>query len=454
MTFSLRRNSPLRNQLGEVGTDFLQYGLDGLTRILPHVEASEWVVTKRASASRANFVDANRRQLRLDLGLHLDGESWRVRGSLQRRKIPSGVGSISRTISTRERDIVNRILAALSRTIGLDNPATRASLSALRPSFDERVVAEHLAQYHSLKLDLGEWLATLRRLAEQTYENKALAFGCLIDSARHQEPDKEAQFPRDFLQRKRYRALSDGYRTGYVISGHGALLGFSKLGRAKPQGSRYYPEWCEDLALEARRNVIGLALTRQGDVLVFDEGHLTFTYRFGRWQYWNHNHLVDLIRNAARVQRVPPSLLSHVVRAVYRAALDVSFRRSGGLFVLLRSRSSLHKIVRRGEAVGDPSRDALDAAFDDAITPAKVQALPRSVLADLAGLDGAVVLSNKGELLAYGAILEPKKKGRITGTEGSRSKAAIGASNYGLSIKVSSDGDITVYVGGKKLIVV
>lgn len=36
--------------------------------------------------------------------------------------------------------------------------------------------------------------------------------------------------------------------------------------------------------------------------------------------------------------------------------------------------------------------------------------------------------------------------------EGSRTKAAIGASNYGLSLKVSSDGDITVYVGGKELI--
>ena len=69
-------------------------------------------------------------------------------------------------------------------------------------------------------------------------------------------------------------------------------------------------------------------------------------------------------------------------------------------------------------------------------------------------LDGAVVLNNKGDVLAYGAILAPKKKGRISGTEGSRSKAAIGASNYGLAIKVSSDSEITVYVAGNKLIAI
>jgi len=77
--------------------------------------------------------------------------------------------------------------------------------------------------------------------------------------------------------------------------------------------------------------------------------------------------------------------------------------------------------------------------------------MPRTVLADLASLDGGLVLSNKGEILAYGAILEPRIKGRITGTEGSRTKAAIGASNYGLAVKISSDGDITVYVAGRKL---
>jgi hypothetical protein len=454
VTISVPANSRLRSRLGAAGVEFLQYGLGGLTRILPHTEACDWKIEEKNSASVARFANANKRQLRIDLGLQLGDHSWKVSGTLSRRQAPSGVGAISRTISPREQDIAGRLLASLSRTLGPASPDTASSLSALRPAFDERVVADHLAAHHDLTFDLSEWLASLRRLAEQSYENKALAFGCVIDTAKNNRPGQNAHFPKDFLERKKYRALSDAFRTAYLVSKHGALLDFFELGRTNATGSRYYPEWCEDLATEARNGRIGVALTRQGDILILDKGHLTFTYRFGRWQYWNHTHLVDLIRNTARVQNVPPTLVSNVVRAVYRAALDVAFRRSGGLFVLLRRRDSLREIVRLGEAVDDAQRDVLDATFDRSVMPAKVQSLSRSVLVELASLDGAVVFGNNGDLLAYGAVLEPKRRGRITGMEGSRTKAAIGASNYGLSIKVSSDGDITVYSQGKEILAV
>jgi len=40
----------------------------------------------------------------------------------------------------------------------------------------------------------------------------------------------------------------------------------------------------------------------------------------------------------------------------------------------------------------------------------------------------------------------------LRGTEGSRTKAGIGASNYGLVLKVSSDGDITVFHDGEEFL--
>ena len=103
----------------------------------------------------------------------------------------------------------------------------------------------------------------------------------------------------------------------------------------------------------------------------------------------------------------------------------MTFGGLAGFLSLLRRRGNLRSIVRRGDAVGDDGRDNVDNAFDGALPLAEIAALPRSVLAELAG---------------------------ILKAEGSRTKAAIGASNYGLSLKVSSDGDITVYVGGQELI--
>jgi hypothetical protein len=244
------------------------------------------------------------------------------------------------------------------------------------------------------------------------------------------------------------------YYTAYLVSGNGAVVEFLDLPALRAQAAprTFFPEWCRDLAVASRERRVGIALTRNGDVLVFDGGTLRFTYRFGRWQYWNHTHLVDLLKNSARVQRVPRRIVPRVVAAIYRAALDVSFRRSGGMFVIVRNRNNLSEVVRAPDQIGNTDRAALSKEFDSALPKKRIQQFPRTLIVELAALDGAIVLSNQGEFLAYGAVLEPKRRGRVDAEEGSRTKAAIGASNYGLAIKVSSDGDITVYVKGREFI--
>ena len=325
-----------------------------------------------------------------------------------------------------------------------------ASLQAIRTSFDELVVSEHVSQHHGLSLSLRELFAGLHKLAEQTYENKALTFGCILDHAAKSKAS--VAFPRDFLTTKKYRALSDRYHTAYYLSGSGQVIDFVDLDEFEDRelsGKHFYPSWAASMARASRDRKCGIVLSRQGDLLVFDNGTLRFTYRYGRWQYWNHSHLVTLLRDRARAQHVAPSFLGRLIGEVYRSALDISFRRSGALFVILRNTANLRMVVRTGDAISDPGRSPADAAFDQAISGKNVA---DAVMVELASLDGAVVLNNSAEILAYGAVLRPKKSGRLLGSEGSRTKAAIGASLYGLSVKVSSDGDITVYHKGKEFI--
>ncbi|OHB76257.1 MAG: hypothetical protein A2Z25_16225 [Planctomycetes bacterium RBG_16_55_9] len=153
-----------------------------------------------------------------------------------------------------------------------------------------------------------------------------------------------------------------------------------------------------------------------------------------------------------RVQRVPPTHIGKVASTIYRVALDVAFRRTGALFVILRSENHLREIVLKGDAIYDSNRHKVDTAFDEALPGKSILSLSRTILVELSSLDGAVVLNNRGKLLAYGAVLNPKKKGKTAATEGSRTKAAIGASNYGISVKISSDGDITVFHKGKEFL--
>ncbi|HKZ85591.1 MAG TPA: hypothetical protein VJ793_18290 [Anaerolineae bacterium] len=329
-----------------------------------------------------------------------------------------------------------------------------ASIHALRNTFDEFVVSQHIEQHHRLNLSVSTVLEALHTLSEQSYENKSLTFGCILDP-NQTTGTSSAKFPADFLPSKKYKALSDGFRTAYDISSDGQVLNFVDLERfeKKPLTEKhYYPDWAEPIARASRSGRCGIALSRQGDILIFDEGTLRFTYRYGQWQYWNHTHLVNLLRDRARAQRVPRSILGRVVGAIYRAALDVSFRRTGGLFVILHNRQSLRHVVRVGDAIGDAKRSETDAEFDEVVREHSIQSLPRAVVVELASLDGAIVLDNTGRVLAYGAVLQPKNAGHLRGTEGSRTKAAIGASNYGLALKISADGDITVYYKGEEFI--
>lgn len=452
MRLKIPAHRRLAKQLGEPAVGFLESGLNAITRILPHVETVDWSI---GDGAQTGVSWENSKHLRIHVVLGIGtGQGHSVRCTVRRISVPHGVGHIQRTLDPREREICETIVAKLARVFGdrlAPDPDTIASMQGI---FEELVVADHLKAHHIIGLDPGRIFRALRRLAEQTYENKPLTFGCLVDSSRTGRASEVARFPDDWLSKKRFRALSDAYHTAYLVSSNGKLIKFLDLQRATPPAAprNYFPEWCRDIALHSRDGRVGFALTRHGDLLVFDGGTLRFRYRFGIWQYWNHSHLVDLLKNSARVQKVPRKIIPRVANALYRAALDVSFRRTGGMFVVLRNRQRIDQLVRAADRVGHVVRSELNAEFDEALPGSHIQSIPRSVVVELAALDGAVVLSNQGEVLAYGAVLNPLRKGNADAEEGSRTKAAIGASYYGLAVKVSSDGDIILYVKGKKFI--
>jgi len=451
----LRANSRLRQDLGPSGVDFLEFAAGAIERLLPHVEASKWTESTGLKAG-ATWESSQRRAVNVRISLKAAAGAAQpgLETQVVRRKVPNGVGAVARTLDTREHDICNRVALLISRVLTTNATTRGTSLDAIRRVFDETVVAEHLKHHHRLDLDVAKVLDSVGGLAQQTYENKSLAFGCVLDPKNR--VDKQGMtFPDHLLAAKKYRALTDGYRTAYSVSTNGRVVDLLNLDGAAAgslAGQHFFPEWSEPIARQSRRGKCGLALTHSGDILIFDEGNLRFTYRFGNWQYWNHGHLLDLLRSLARVQRVRPKLIGKVVASIYRTALDVSFRRTGALFVVLKNRNSLRSVVRSGDAIGDDDRASHDRELDRPLSKKKFHALPRCVAAEISGLDGAVVLANSGELLAYGAVLNPKKAGHIRGSEGSRTKAAIGASNYGLAVKVSADGDITIFAQGKRFI--
>lgn len=452
----LRANSRLRRFVGQSSAVFLDHASGAIRRLLPHVQIAPWAEHPWAP-SDAQWTSSARTEIRITLaiGPKHNRTSRSLTTLVSRRNIPGVRRNARLTLETREHALCKTLAQYVDETLGHGFSKTSPEwLQAVQATFDESVVARQVQAHHSLQSPVGSILSALHTLSEQSYENKSLTFGCILDPA-ISGPLAGSSFPTDVLQAKKYKVLSDGYRTAYHISGNARILNLVDLDRFErtPLTERnYYPDWAERIARASRDGRCGIALSRQGDILVFDEGTLRFTYRYGRWHYWNHSHIVKLLRDRAAAQRVPRDLLGRVVGSIYRAALDVSFRRSGGLFLILHNRNELHEVVRVGDAVSDQGRPQIDLQLDPVVRDHTIQALPRSVVVELASLDGAVVLANSGQILAYGAILQPKKTGRTRAVEGSRTKAAIGASNYGLAVKISADGEIAVYYEGEPFI--
>ena len=333
-----RSNSRMTRLIGKGGVDFVTFAAAAIQRILPHVEVSQWEEAAWSSTESV-WVNAERRQIRVTISIGLKGTKGAasLRSTVMRKKVIVAKQAAGQTLDTREYDICKIVAAQIESTlkIGLAN-LSGSVLRAIRQSFDEEVIAEHVRRHNHIEMSISDLFGALHSLSEQTYENKSLSFGCLIDSSIN-DTKLKAKFPVDYLiAKKKYKALSDGFRTAYYVSGNGHVLDFFDLdSRRSPEltAHNYYPDWGALLAKASRGSICGIALSRQGDILVFDGGTLRFTHRHGRWQYWNHNHIVNLLCDRGKAQSVPPRIMNQVIASAYVAALDISFRRTGGLIV-------------------------------------------------------------------------------------------------------------------------
>jgi hypothetical protein len=66
--------------------------------------------------------------------------------------------------------------------------------------------------------------------------------------------------------------------------------------------------------------------------------------------------------------------------------------------------------------------------------------------------DGLTTLDTSATILGAGEIIDLSGPGAGAVTGGGRTHAAVAASRFGLSIKISEDGPISVYADGRELL--
>lgn len=311
---------------------------------------------------------------------------------------------------------------------------------------------------------VAEVIEILRVAALSTYENHPISTGVLLLGTDRDPVGEESDGPPGphysgaLTSIKSFFRLADGVRTVFLVDTAGRLVDIVDMERWATQASGGAPlavPCAQAYTAHARATLtgghVGVVLSPQREIKVFARGEQVFAFRNADW------HLLDL---AAKYQMWEAAVGSGMLaRRLFQTALDLSDARQGALFVVLRSPlETLTGLVTQDdrldmEPVGadqDPEvpsrRHLLHVLAGRTVTD-----LDASVLAALATLDGAMVCDRHGQLLAAGAILrhpvESMEAGRAA--EGARTTAAMAAGRFGPVLKVSEDGLITCFDGGR-----
>jgi len=323
-----------------------------------------------------------------------------------------------------------------------------------RASLDDHCVAAFVASsiIDGATVDERQFIATLtgviavlRHATVSTQENRRITSGALVRADVDDGP-LAAGAPRlrvDWPLRswKTLHRLCDGVRTLAVIDSSGCLTSVLDVGGADASASRPTPyPVASGHRAHARATLDGrgvcLVLTAHGSIQLFAHGVQVFTFEQGRWRLRNTGDKL-----VAWQQDVGDAELAN---RLLTAALDLSERRIGGMFVVLDDACDHAGLVSASDQLTAATASVSPAQpLHYLFRGANVLRMPDGVVENAASIDGAVVLRRNGDLVAVGAIL--RSDGGLAGIEGARTTAAVAASAFGAVLKISEDGEIAFF---------
>jgi hypothetical protein len=298
------------------------------------------------------------------------------------------------------------------------------------------------------------WLRTIENAADFRYEGANFSANIFMtrnrqrieDAAKNFVPfSTHLRFEDALLHEKWIRSLAGASNVGLVGLAHtGSIIGVVTIPRRKAAGLIAPHGTLSGAISLVRPGTTAFLSPPNGDLYVVLPNGAAFLKTQGRWHYLNYSSFRNLLQ-----QHISKS----IVDAVLRIVLDLSFQRKGALLCFLNEAKSISTLVP------DHARpDRANRALRMAVTNLNLNRINHQpILLAAASVDGAVVFSRNGRVLdAACMIAEPdphllRQSGQpeLARFPGARSTAAWNASLFGLSIKISEDGPVTVFKGGR-----
>ncbi len=373
-----------------------------------------------------------------------------------------------------ERRLIEVILRLLDlRFRSMFDPKMAGRAEMFHYAIEDLIVADYLDTPQPSRITAA--LEALRVAALSTYENRRVSSGALLLGTSYDpadpgrvNPEGAPRYNVRLTAIKGFHRLCDGVHTVYLVDHQGDLARAVDIGlwAEKTQGPEPISDPCpRPYAAHAKATRTGrhvcLVLTPSQEIKVFAGGNLAFAFSDARWR------MLDVPTKFAvwcrAVGETPGGELS---RLIFQAAMNLGEARKGALLIVVRdpATSIAHLIAPADRIVEDVVED--DPQDPDNLSPRLAKRslhhvvrgqgvfdLDPTVIEALAGIDGAVVVDRDGRLLTFGAILriDPEVLRVARAVEGARTLAALAASFHGPTLKVSEDGLITMFLGGRRV---
>jgi hypothetical protein len=299
------------------------------------------------------------------------------------------------------------------------------------------------------------WLRAVESASSLRYEGQPFAASILMTKQLAWIEAKQAatfvrfpraiRFERAILAEKWIRSLvgsSDLVLVGLSVAG--PIIGLLTL-TGEPGNESIIPPH-SSLAATASIVIPGTMLfvaARTGDTYVLLPQGATFLKHQGRWRYINYKWLKDIIYSVVS---------ESVGEAIIRIVLDASFDRVGCLIAVLDDQQDIGKSIRDHTDVNRPNHELRSFIKGLSATERSHWQIIRAT----AAIDGATIFSKTGLVLDAACMVgdpSPEDCHRVNQAalrrfSGARSTAGWNISIFGLSVKVSEDGPITVFQHG------
>ncbi|RJX41101.1 hypothetical protein D3P09_03600 [Paenibacillus pinisoli] len=193
----------------------------------------------------------------------------------------------------------------------------------------------------------------------------------------------------------------------------------------------------------------------------------------GIWKMRHYDLFVASILQKLMISKLPfyaalgaDAFKKHMTRAfkgynrLFRTFIDLSREQKSSVYLIIDTPDILHGIAESKTAKllkgtgflhSERKRRSL-LAIKKGKKNANLIDLDPYLIKSLSAIDGAVVLDSNLNILSFGETISVSPGQSYNGTFGTGSTAAQFASKHGIAVKVSEDGDITLFIDQKKIL--